>query len=754
MADTVLESIAVNFFANVGPLVDAMTRAQRVTYEYGVSVDRANQIEEQALSIKTKYERSLGDLNEMYRKGMISLQAYNKELERLQGGSISDRMTQGMHAFAGASTRAIGATHDAVSLLRGEFNTVGEEMGKIGGMATMIPGPWGQAIGSVIAVVGQLVDLINRDLIQAQQAAKREFMGIVEGAKQAELSMRHIESGVLREGMERLIRERQNMEQARAAGGLTDLFSTTGAGNVARSMFSFGGAMGAGMSAQEQMEEGGRTRRWMQQQLQMRRANLESLMNDPQLREDRRRLAEVEIGTGLLQRPIEMEEHAARRRMMMQMHRPVTGGPEQQALAERQLAQANERLAVMQLIRRTGRDANGELMTYGAAELALRDQIRVSNAALVQDMRRRRDERMEEHAAQATQKWREEMQKLADVTRVQSMVQSGALPFQIKQLEEQLKVESELRKLRDEGATVLQLAGRRRELETAMNQRLLNDQWKEGNQIANSLATAEEKYEDTLANLNRLLAGGFLSQENFNRALWRAQETYENANESLKELNAQASRGASIVDGYRDPVEKLEDKIRDLASAYVMGKIQIGEYRDAVMHVRAEQDKLNASIGGTKGMLVGSAEAFRATQEYMRSVAPLTNQGPGPWEDVARQIRGNNEADGLGASGGSSAVAAMLRAIRGSGTAGMGTPTPAMAPDIIAAQLGGVLGGTGGIFGRLQARIPRGEQIQQQGFANVRDGIDMTNSWLQLILQVLSDQVEMVPPPVEEPANL
>lgn len=127
--------------------------------------------------------------------------------------NFADRITAQTKGLGGTLMTGLNAVKNFGTLMKGEFNSAGEGMRKMGEVAELIPGPWGKAVGSILNVGGSLVDFFNAKLIKHQQAVKNEFMAMAGGAKTFEAALASLKMGALTEGFEKLIKDMQNAQQ-------------------------------------------------------------------------------------------------------------------------------------------------------------------------------------------------------------------------------------------------------------------------------------------------------------------------------------------------------------------------------------------------------------------------------------------------------------------------------------------------------------------------------------------------------------
>lgn len=492
--------------------------------------------------------------------------------------------------FADKTRFALGAVKGATDLLKGKFDTLGEGIGKIGDMAQMIPGPWGQAAGAILGVLGQIVDFINGPLIQAQKGAREGFMSVATGAQHVEKAMAGIASKVITGQLEKAVEHIQLGEQMRGGFGIAGL----------EHMENFFQA-----SARADID---RIPRMIQQQQEM----MQRYLHSAQFLPARQQLAELQIGGEMLDRPVEMQMRMMQRQQMRAMHAPARG-PEEQARAERQVQQDTQRLAIMRYRRMVGQ----EFVTDAQAELILRNQIQAATEATVEEMRRLRSERIEQDLAHQTTQHVDKMRELVDTTVRLRSEAAGASSAEVKMMEAQQKIERELLILRERGATLQEVTQRRGQLEQENFLQQFISSLQEANRITQQNHDPVERYEQSLERLNRAFGSGGLSLMNYNRELMRIQNELQQASPNYQAFLREVNAGNSIVERFQDPAIQMERQMEQLNAWLGMNTDRFEDYAIAVQGLRDQYDRLNQSMNGIQGTARNSAEAFARINAQM-----------------------------------------------------------------------------------------------------------------------------------------
>lgn len=157
---------------------------------------------------------------------------------------------------------------------------------------------------------------------------------------------------------------------------------------------------------------------------------------------------------------------------------------------------------------------------------------------------------------------------------------------------------------------------------------------KQGQQVADSMRTAQERHADTFEHLTQLMSVGAITWDTYRRAVAEANKELRNADPALKAIQRAmgeaAAAGKRIFDATRTPQEQFAKQVEDLQSLLQVGAIDFETYMRAIAQAGADFRKsqeamkpadtpaqkaaVRDSIGGPSVHRLGTAEAFAAIE--------------------------------------------------------------------------------------------------------------------------------------------
>lgn len=122
---------------------------------------------------------------------------------------------------------------------------------------------------------------------------------------------------------------------------------------------------------------------------------------------------------------------------------------------------------------------------------------------------------------------------------------------------------------------------------TAALQDQLNKELAEAEQLTRSVATPAENYQRELGRLNQMLRNGHISQETYNRGLQHARQSLPQVQQAQEAHNQALQRAKMVAQSVLSPLEKYEAELQELDGLLKKGYISQEQFNKAVKSLGA-----------------------------------------------------------------------------------------------------------------------------------------------------------------------
>lgn len=169
----------------------------------------------------------------------------------------------------------------------------------------------------------------------------------------------------------------------------------------------------------------------------------------------------------------------------------------------------------------------------------------------------------------------------------------------------------------------------RREQQLARAQQASNQRFREARGVIESVMTPTERYEKSVARLDRLLRAKMLTEEQHARAISKLKQTLPEVVRQEERRAASLARANQIVASVRTPLQSYKRELAELNRLYARGMIDASTYAKATAKVRHEYDLLGKKLGRVQAGLERVSSGLKSAGATMSIAitAPLVAAG-------------------------------------------------------------------------------------------------------------------------------